>query len=416
MTLSQPSLDDRRFDDLFAEARSLIPTYKPEWTDHNPSDPGITLLELFAWLAEMLIYRADQVPARHRLVFLRLLNGPDWTPTGPLDEEIATTLTRLRSRYRAVTSDDFEALALAATTEAVRALALPMRDLGAGDEQGRLQRQPGYVSVIVLPGDDVADEGAMRDTVRVYLEPRRLLTVQHVIAQPVWAPVTAEVLVARRADVPDAAVRDAIVNTLTQFLDPRVGGRDGTGWPFGRDVYVSELYSELQGLSHIDYTVDIQLDSACLPHAYRCVRAEQLWDNQGDQIGLQLAPHHLPQATISPDAVVVARSFLAVRAVIGVTPVDGVMPTVVRRAVKDGLRILFHPLHNGPTGDGPWTIGSDRVLASLRARLAGVAKVTSVYFEGDPARVTTDERGVITVYVDENQLIDLQTDVVVGEP
>ena len=92
------------------------------------------------------------------------------------------------------------------------------------------------------------------------------------------------------------------------------------------------------------------------------------------------------------------------------------MPAVVRRAVKAGLRILFHPLHNGPTGDGPWTIGSDRVLASLRARLAGVAKVTSVYFEGDPARVTTDERGVITVYVDENELIDLQTDVVVGEP
>ena len=75
MTLPLPDLDDRTFADLVAEAR-LIRTYQPEWTNYNPSDPGITLVELFAWLAEMLIYRADQVTDRHRLAFLKLLNGP----------------------------------------------------------------------------------------------------------------------------------------------------------------------------------------------------------------------------------------------------------------------------------------------------------------------------------------------------
>ena len=46
--MSLPQLDDRSYDDLIAEARALIPAFAPEWTDHNPSDPGIALLELFA--------------------------------------------------------------------------------------------------------------------------------------------------------------------------------------------------------------------------------------------------------------------------------------------------------------------------------------------------------------------------------
>src|SRR3954454_9376688 len=75
MPLTLPKLDDRSYADLLEEARTLIPSLDPAWTDHNPTDPGITLIELFAWLAEMLIYRADQVPDRHRLAFLKLLNG-----------------------------------------------------------------------------------------------------------------------------------------------------------------------------------------------------------------------------------------------------------------------------------------------------------------------------------------------------
>ena len=48
MPLTAPNLDDRRYDGLVAEARSLIPRYLPEWTNHNDADPGITLLQLFA--------------------------------------------------------------------------------------------------------------------------------------------------------------------------------------------------------------------------------------------------------------------------------------------------------------------------------------------------------------------------------
>lgn len=73
MSLPIPVLDDKTFEELFEEARALIPRYAPLWTDHNFSDPGITLIDLLAWLSEMQIYSLDQVPDRHILKFLKLL-------------------------------------------------------------------------------------------------------------------------------------------------------------------------------------------------------------------------------------------------------------------------------------------------------------------------------------------------------
>ena len=67
MPLPLPSLDTRRWSDLVAEGRALIPRYAPTWTDHNVHDPGIMLVELFAWIVEQLIYRANRIPIRHRL-------------------------------------------------------------------------------------------------------------------------------------------------------------------------------------------------------------------------------------------------------------------------------------------------------------------------------------------------------------
>jgi predicted phage baseplate assembly protein len=71
--LLPPNLDDRTWKDLVADARALIPTYAPQWTDHNPSDVGMTLIELFAFLVEGLAYRLNRVPEKNYIAFLNLL-------------------------------------------------------------------------------------------------------------------------------------------------------------------------------------------------------------------------------------------------------------------------------------------------------------------------------------------------------
>lgn len=74
MPLSSPNLDDLRFQrDLVDEARKRIIHYCPEWTEYNLSDPGITLLELFAWMTELLTYRLNRVPEKNYIKFLELL-------------------------------------------------------------------------------------------------------------------------------------------------------------------------------------------------------------------------------------------------------------------------------------------------------------------------------------------------------
>ena len=62
MVLPAPNLDDRRFQDLVDDAKRLVQQRCPEWTDHNVSDPGVTLIEAFAQMVDQLIYRLNRVP------------------------------------------------------------------------------------------------------------------------------------------------------------------------------------------------------------------------------------------------------------------------------------------------------------------------------------------------------------------
>ena len=99
MSLPAPNLDDRRFQDIVDEAKRRITRYCPDWTDHNVSDPGVALIELFAWMTEMMLYRLNQVPDRLYVKFLELV-GVElfsavparvdllFTLTGPRDERV----------------------------------------------------------------------------------------------------------------------------------------------------------------------------------------------------------------------------------------------------------------------------------------------------------------------------------------
>ncbi|HXZ10723.1 MAG TPA: hypothetical protein VEI25_21940, partial [Paraburkholderia sp.] len=118
--------DARNFDDLVREGLALLPVYAPEWTNHNPSDPGVTLVELLAWLADILLYRTARVTPAAKLQFLRLLRGaawPDWTHLAgkvaakdldALQRALDDAVRDLAQVDCAVTAGDFERLALAA--------------------------------------------------------------------------------------------------------------------------------------------------------------------------------------------------------------------------------------------------------------------------------------------------------------
>ena len=88
MPLPTVELDDRRFEDIVDQAKRLIPQYCPEWTDHNVSDPGVAMIELFAWMTELLLYRVNQVPD---LMYVRFLEMMGVQLTSPVSASVPIT-------------------------------------------------------------------------------------------------------------------------------------------------------------------------------------------------------------------------------------------------------------------------------------------------------------------------------------
>ncbi|HWN41046.1 MAG TPA: baseplate J/gp47 family protein [Thermoanaerobaculia bacterium] len=419
MSIPHPTLDDRSYADLLEEARALIPSLAPKWTNHNPSDPGITLVELFAWLTEMLIYRVNRLPEENTLAFLRLLNGPQWTPGESLDDDIRATVLDLRDRHRAVTAEDYEELA-GKVPGVKRARCVPKRNLAMKSEEDRRVFREGYVSVVVVPDtslSDAVDPGSwpgaplpsadLLAAVRDALEPRRLVTVRQFVVPPFYVPIQAEIVVATRPGVPAAPLRGRVVEAIETYLDALTGGPEGEGWPFGRDVYVSELYRLLEKeVPGVDYVPDIALSSTCPDGAPRCIAGGGLWNEQGDQVGIELTAHHLPWAQIDPTKIVIGSSFLPVRVEVQATAAADVEPAAARRAVKSAVRLLFHRLHGGPGGGDPWEIDADEIEAALLDLPEIAGGVAAIAIEADPARLFED--GSTTgVRFEEGELADV---------
>ncbi|MFI6727357.1 putative baseplate assembly protein [Streptomyces sp. R-74717] len=81
MALPSPNLDDRRFQQLVDEAKRYVQQRSPEWTDHNVSDPGVTLIETFAYMVDQLLYRLNRVPDKNYSAFLDLLGVTLFPPS-----------------------------------------------------------------------------------------------------------------------------------------------------------------------------------------------------------------------------------------------------------------------------------------------------------------------------------------------
>ncbi len=260
MPLPLPNLDDRRFADLVEEARGLIPNYAPEWTNHNPSDPGITLIELFAYLTEILIYRLDRVTVNNKISFLKLLNGPAWQPSGQgIDEDVRTSIQTLRKNERAVASEDYELLAMDSDSRIARVRCVPRRNFQLSLEA----EAPGHISLIVVPhSQNEADLEDILEEVKAYLEPRRLLTARLHASGPIYLPVQVESTIVPVADETEAVISTRVRQAIQDFLHPLQGGKEGAGWPFGRNVFVSEIYELLDRLAGVDFVTAVTLSTS----------------------------------------------------------------------------------------------------------------------------------------------------------
>jgi hypothetical protein len=480
MPLQLPKLDDRHYADLVAEARRLIPVHDPDWTDHNPSDPGITLLELFAYLTEMLLYRLDRVTGDNQRKFLKLLNGPDWTHGADLKADIRTAVLAVHARDRAVTAADFERLAIEdfiqwvtalqrveekaredgtmvdqlcetlntdnplkqwwRTTQlegakanlpsnmpgVVRACCVPSRNLDRGTEATRTECAPGHVSLIVLPQDtdraaqDPDREARQKKALWGYLDEKRMLTTRHHVVGPHYVRISAEIVVATVVGASTSAVRDRVAGRpgrpgkLQRFLDPLSGGTAQEGWPFGRDVYVSELYEEIETIDGVDYITDLMLFATASQPDEQAAPAQQLWHPAGDLIGISFEQHQLPRFDFGAATVVVApsTSFVAIQLAVTLTKTAVADPAILRRQAKIVVRQFLHPLYGGP---GPATSADrDLLLAELENVLHDISGVTQaeVMLQADDAtRLVMANGRVIGLHVKAGEIVNWQTEI-----
>jgi hypothetical protein len=266
MSIDIPNLDDRTFDDLVREGLSLLPAWAPEWTDHNASDPGITLVELLAYFTEILLYRIGRVTPESKLQFLRLLKGADWQgwhdiPRGEANElrrVIEETVRELAHMECAVTPQDFERLAQDAARAhlgaeaSVRTLAVASVDLehgGADAEEGTAQS---HVSVVVAPEKELAAAAATRllKTVKEKLDEHSLLTTRVHVVGPRYLHLAIGFRLAPQPGMP----MQELLGPLQEALDRRFGSEV---WPFGKALHISEIVGIIDTLPGVDYVDDV---------------------------------------------------------------------------------------------------------------------------------------------------------------
>ena len=181
--LPTPNLDDRTFQGLVDDARRLVHRRCPEWSEHNISDPGITLIETVAMMVDQLIYRLNRVPERNYVKFLELL-GLELRPPGAAQGEVTFWLSAPQPQTVTVRAEtevstdrtDIEEPIVFSTTEQLDIVPCSLNHgrvvtVPAGGDPIEHTNEPGgpefaCFSVLPTPGDASVDRTEQRGTVR----------------------------------------------------------------------------------------------------------------------------------------------------------------------------------------------------------------------------------------------------------
>jgi len=282
MPIQLPDLDNKTFDDLMKEMIASIPKYTKEWTNFNPSDPGITILELLAWIAEGLIYRTNRIPRESYVNFLCLISGASIDKDGKqitytaydfndcAREKILNYLRAivagsekpdvnsmkayaqefLDSKYRAVTVEDFKELTRKASPDIKRVEVIPSYT---------------NVEIIIIP-DDI-NLGKIQELIGIAkkcLDPRRLICTKLDIKQAQYKNINLEITISCESsakiikrvaqEIPEDVIEKRVANAVSKYLDSIDGGPEGNGWPYGRKLLPYELFhiiKKVKGVKHV---------------------------------------------------------------------------------------------------------------------------------------------------------------------
>jgi hypothetical protein len=164
----------------------------------------------------------------------------------------------LRSRGAALSADDYETLALQASPGVAITRCLPATD-------ANLRPAPGWVTLILVPRSlDPQPEPSyeLKQEVMTYLEERAPSSIESgriSVIPPDYLPVGVSAEVTATQIDQSGSVKLLVVAALNQFFHPLYGGPDGRGWPFGRDVYLSDVATVVDGVAGVDHVTQLML-------------------------------------------------------------------------------------------------------------------------------------------------------------
>ena len=316
MPISIPNLDDMTWDELVEEGRSLIPAWAPDWTNHNPSDPGITLLELFAFFSEVLIYRVNRISDDHTVEFLKLINGPGWAPSMSLSDEKRKALEKLLhprlvtpGDYERVLRENLDRLTLSTGEAVARVKCVGESNLELVADNPQPPSVAGHVSVIVLPRRSANPSKELLRRVRHFLEPGRLLTTRLHVVPPQYVKVSVWATLVLRQDTDAEAIQSGAIDRLETFFDPLEGGPDRKGWPFGRSVYLSEIYQLLQDIPGVEYVRRSVNSKTGLERSELVVPASEQWrerlNSARELEAIEILPHELVTVNVDRSSILI---------------------------------------------------------------------------------------------------------------